>query len=419
VRIVRALGIAMVVLTAPLVGQEVEDLRNLETEGRELRLGTEVTGTLSAQSTEWADGTFVQAWALQLEQGQKVTIDLLSDDFDAFLMMGGPGVSEILADDDGAGACDARIQFSATTSGSYHVVANAVGPGAQGNYRIRVTAEPGPMTQGECTSGEQIAWLRALPTDGRSLSVGTEVPGTLSRVDSLSWDGTYMQAWVLTVPQAGSVYVDLLSEDFDAFLVVLRPDRREPLFDDDAAGACNARVLLENVPEGNYTVIANSVTESTGRFRLRASSEPLPQLDGDCLTGLTDWLAALVTDGREMELDQEYSGTLSPSDSLGSDRTYAQAWSLVVTGLPSLTIDLLSDDFDAFLFVLGPDGEVFRDDDGAGACNARVEIDSPLPGTYRVVANTRLPDEMGAFRLRATEVPTPKAEGQCGEAGSP
>ncbi len=45
-RIVRALGIAMVVLTAPLVGQEVEDLRNLETEGRELRLGTEVTGTV-------------------------------------------------------------------------------------------------------------------------------------------------------------------------------------------------------------------------------------------------------------------------------------------------------------------------------------------------------------------------------------
>ncbi len=424
VKIVRALDIAMVVLAAPLAGQELEDLRILETEGRELLLGTEVTGTLSAQSVVWATGTFVQAWALRLQQGQNVTIDLLSDDFDAFLMVGGPGMSEILADDDGAGACHARVQLSATTAGVYRVVASTVPPGARGDYRIRATAEPGSTTQGECTatstfSDEQIAWLRALPTDGRSLTVGAEVPGILSEADSISWDGTFVQAWKLTVPQHGSVYIDLLSDDFDAFLVVLRPDQRQPLFDDDAAGACNARVLLEDVPDGNYTVIANSVAESTGRFRLRASSEPLPQLDGECSTGLTDWLVALPTEGRELELDREHSGMLSQSDHLGGDGTFAQAWNLVVTGSPSFTIDLLSDDFDAFLFVLTPEGVVFRDNDGAGACNARVQIDAPPPGSYRVVANTRLPDEVGAFLLRAAEVPVPKTDGPCGEAGLP
>jgi len=261
--------------------------------------------------------------------------------------------------------------------------------------------------------------LQALPTGGRSLTVGTDVPGILSGADSLSWDGTYMQAWELTVPQGGSVYVELISEDFDAFLMVLRPDQREPVFDDDAAGACNARVLLDEVPIGTLTVIANSVAESTGRFRIRAGAEPLAQIEGDCDTGLTEWLAALATDGREMALDREHSGTLSPSDSVGGDGTYAQAWNLVVAGLPSLTIDLLSDDFDAFLFVLTPDGEVVRDDDAAGSCNARVQIDAPMPGAYRVVANTRLPDEVGTFRLRATEVPAPMTQGQCGEPGVP
>ena len=414
----------MVTLAAPLVGQEVGTLRTLDTQGRELQVGSEVTGVLTAQSTMWEDSTFVQAWALQLQEGQDVTIDLLSDDFDAFLMVGGPGMSAMLADDDGAGACDARILLSATTAGMYHVVANAVRRGGQGNYRIRITAGPGPTTQGECTtpsnfSDEQIAWLQALPSGGRSLTVGTEVPGVLSGVDSLSWDGTYMQAWQLTVPQGGSVYVELVSEDFDAFLMVLRPDQREPVFDDDAAGACNARVLLEALPSGTYTVIANSVAESTGRFRLRAGAEPLAQFEGDCDTGLTDWLAAMATDGREMALDREHSGALTPSDSVGGDGTYAQAWNLVVTGMPSLTIDMLSDDFDAFLFVLTPDGEVFRDDDAAGSCNARVQIDAPIPGTYRVVANTRLPDEVGTFRLRATEVPAPITQGQCGEPGAP
>lgn len=66
-----------------------------------------------------------------------------------------------------------------------------------------------------------------------------------------------------------------------------------------------------------------------------------------------------------------------------------------------------------------PAGEILSDDDTGGACNARVVIEDAAVGRYRVVVNSAFSGQVGAFRLRATEVPPPKTEGQCGEAGSP
>ncbi len=411
-------------LASALSAQELAELRRLDTAGRELRVGAEVTAALTIQDAEWVDGTFIQVWVLALQEGERVTVDLLSDDFDAFLIIGGPGFTEVLVDDDGAGACDARIQLVAEQSGSFRVAANTVRQGGVGSYRIRVTEQPGPTTEGDCTAApaftaEQVAWLRSLPMEGRLVSVGTEASGSLISADSVSWDGTFMQAWTLRLPQGGPVYVDMISEDFDSFLILLPGEGVEPVFDDDGAGACNARVMMEELPPGDYTIVANSVlAESTGRFLLRAGQEPLPQVEGPCNTGVDTWLKALATDGRQLMMDREHSGTLTARDSVGADGTYAQAWDLVLRDAPSVTVDLLSDDFDAFLFVLTPTGELLRDDDGGGRCNARVTVTAAADGTYRIVVNTALPDESGSYRLRVTERPGPMTEGECENRGS-
>ena len=422
---VGAAAAMLVVFGSSVGGQEVQDLLALNTQGRELQVGTEVAGALSEQDAQWSDGTPIQAWALRLERGQGATVDLLSDDFDAFLLVGGPGMTDLLVDDDGAGACDSRVQFVAESAGIYHVGVNSV-QGSVGNFRLRVTMNPGPLTEGPCGGGddpsnftdEQVTWLRALPTGGRTFSVDTEVPGSLGAIDSVSWDGSYVQAWTLTMRRPGSVYVDLISDDFDAFLFVFRDDRGAPLFDDDGAGSCHSRVAMEEVPAGDYLVIANSVgPDAIGRFRLRASADPLPPIDDPCESELSEWIRELPTDDRVITLENEHSGSLTPTSRLGGDGTYAAAWSLTISSPLAVTVDLMSDDFDSFLFVILPTGEIVSDDDSGGACHARVVIENPTPGVHRVIANTTLPDEVGAYRFRAGGTPGPVAQAEC--AGAP
>ena len=71
------------------------------------------------------DGSFVEAWAFEGEPGQEVMIDLVSDDFDSYLYVAGPGLQETLADDDSGGACHSRINLAVLDRGLFHVVASS------------------------------------------------------------------------------------------------------------------------------------------------------------------------------------------------------------------------------------------------------------------------------------------------------
>ncbi len=412
-------------VSLPARGQEaVNDLMQMPLAGH-LSVGSETPGYLTS-GLLWTDGSYLQAWGLELAAGQAVTVDLLSDEFDAYLMVTGPGLAEILSDDDGAGACDSRITFTAPQSAVYRVVVNTLSTEATGRFRIRVTDEPGPVTAGECNIGddELVEWMTSLPTDGRELSVGQEARGELSTFDEESWDGSYAQAWALRMQAGQEATVDLLSDEFDAYLYVLGPGLDEPLSDDDGAGACDARITFAAPETGVYRVVVNSImSESTGRFRLRVTDRPGPVVAGECDLfddldlGLDDeqiaWLMALPTGGRALAVGDEVRGEVTYSDSLSWDGTHAQAWELQMRGGQEATVDLLSDDFDAYLLLLGPGLEPLINDDGAGACDARITFTAPETGAYRVIVNTILGDATGQFRLRATSQPGPTTVGEC------
>jgi hypothetical protein len=329
-------------VSIPAGGQEaVLDLMQMPLAGH-LAVGSETPGYLT-RGLLWTDDSYVQAWGLELAAEQWVTVDLLSDEFDAYLMVTGPGLAEILSDDDGAGACDSRITFTAPESAIYRVVVNTLTSGATGRFRIRVTDEPGPVTAGDCNiqDVELVEWLMSLPTGGRELSFGQEVPGELSVFDEESWDGSYAQAWALRMQAGQEATVDVLSDEFDAYLYVLGPGLDEPLSDDDGAGACDARVTFTAPQSGEYRVVVNSLwSEATGRFRLRAMDQPGPVTAGECDmledTDLDDeqlaWLMALPTAGRALGVGDEVRGELTFSDSVSWDDTYIQAWDLQMQG---------------------------------------------------------------------------------------
>ena len=115
--------------------------------------------------------------------------------------------------------------------------------------------------------------------------------------------------------------------------------------------------------------------------------------------------SVLDTGGRSVAIATIAQGSLSSSDMLSAGGRRIQVWSLGASRGDEIQVDLRSDDFDPFLYVVGPGlGEGLRDDDGGNGLNARLCIALTEPGEYRVVASS-LSGGLGDFALEIRERP--------------
>ena len=94
-------------------------------------------------------------------------------------------------------------------------------------------------------------------------------------------------------------------------------------------------------------------------------------------------------------------GALTPtSPVLEDDGSYYETHSFEGRADETLSIDLVSDEFDAYLILQSPMGEtIAEDDDGAGGKNARIVMTLPITGRYTLLVNSYGPGETGAYQL--------------------
>jgi|SRR5213594_2370277 len=100
---------------------------------------------------------------------------------------------------------------------------------------------------------------------------------------------------------------------------------------------------------------------------------------------------------------------------LPTDSTYAQQWRLSGIAGETVTIDLVSDAFDGYAFLLGPglSGQAPHDDDSGGHCNARLTVRLPETGDYFVVVTSTNKLATGPFVLSVVAGPKPKSLTRC------
>lgn len=69
-----------------------------------------------------------------------------------------------------------------------------------------------------------------------------------------------------------------------------------------------------------------------------------------------------------------------------------------------ITISLNSEEFDTYLVLIGPNGDIVADNDDIALTNLNSVINTTLPesGTYIVLVTSFEPEERGSYRLRAT-----------------
>ena len=239
------------------------------------------------------------------------------------------------------------------------------------------------------------------------INIGETVVGFLTPSDDSLQDGSLYKMFLFSGEAGQSVTFSLNSGDFNAHLLLA--DSVDTILADDAdgGGRCNARVTFALPTAGRYIVYATSFTPGeVGEFQLSAQSGTVEPASNRPCSGFFGGNGPLAP-GDSVE------GTLGPPDSkLGP--SYFQVWRLAIPEGLTVTIDLVSGEFDSRLTLYqGYATPVARDDDGGGACNARlVHTGSGHP--ERMVIMTGKADETGDFLLRVQEGALPVvAESQC------
>lgn len=86
---------------------------------------------------------------------------------------------------------------------------------------------------------------------------------------------------------------------------------------------------------------------------------------------------------------------------LPADNSYFDAYTFEGKAGQQIVVEMNSNEVDAYLILLSPDGrDLAQDDDGGGGSNARLTTALPADGTYTILANSYRPGETGRYNIR-------------------
>ncbi len=401
-----------------------------------IEVGQTTTGSLTSADPELSsDSTYYQRWVLPVRAKQAFTVDLVSDDFDAYVWLTRGRGDKIIDNDDGGGGCNARLVYTAPDDHPLRIVVNTASrPRRQtGRFTLRVTAGAAATdTKGNCRFTAPAASSAQAASSPQSpvIRVGESVTSSLTSSDSLYPDNSYFKFYQFTASAGQVITIDLSSDDFDPVLIVRGPDLDNSIINDDGGPGCAARISRSFPSRGPYRILVNTTADpqkQTGRYSLSITqgAKPVQETGGnaDCRAPLRG--ARTATGGgtggagssHAIAIGQTQQGNLARTDVLlTSDSTYAQPWTIQGRAGTTITIDLESDAFDAYLFLRGPGisgGRDFQDDDSGGSCHARLTATFPQTAEYEIVVNTADHYATGAFSLSVTSGSKPKSVARC------
>lgn len=100
----------------------------------------EVSDTLSEKDIPTGDGGFARDYLVNLNKGDQVAIDLISENFDTIVKLMAADGSTVAENDDGPdGSTNSLLFARITESGQYIIRVRAFGEAAGGPFKLRVT----------------------------------------------------------------------------------------------------------------------------------------------------------------------------------------------------------------------------------------------------------------------------------------
>lgn len=266
------------------------------------------------------------------------------------------------------------------------------------------------ILNGASTFGE------ALPTQSRTLTFALTVRDNRSDGGSVTIKRTIVEvdasAGPLTVtsPPATPSDAPLILTTFSTYTVtwnVANTDtlasRVRILLSADGGRTFPATLLASTPNDGAETVIIPNLPTSQARIKVEAVGNVFFNISPSDFT-----IACRVT---PIRFGGTVNGTLSLFDcrTLVNANRLADLYSFNGAAGQEIAIALNSDAFDAYLYLLGPDGRVIaRDDNGGGGTNSRIPASGgfftlPAAGGYLIGVSSRGAEETGRYTLSLTQ----------------
>ncbi|MBW4578743.1 MAG: PPC domain-containing protein [Tildeniella nuda ZEHNDER 1965/U140] len=102
--------------------------------------GKTITDKLTDKDIPTGQGGFARDYVLSLKEGDQLSIDLTSENFDTIVALIGSDGSTIAENDDGPDGSTSSLLFTRITkAGTYFIRVRAFGELAGGNFKLKVT----------------------------------------------------------------------------------------------------------------------------------------------------------------------------------------------------------------------------------------------------------------------------------------
>lgn len=339
-----------------------------------IAVGRDETGSLGANSAEDDDGKRYDAYAFRASAGERVKIDLESDDFDSFLRVGrivNGAFVQMAENDDGGSSLNARLVFTAPQAGEYLIRVTSYNGSAEGDYRLSMEQGPPAPTAAPVTIGE-------------------ETRGRLNSDSATSDSGAPADLYRFSGRAGQRVAITMKADGFDAYLELFDANHNSLATDDDSAGDLNARLTHTLAEDGDYLIEARAFSSGEGPYTLNIEEIAPPPPPSAIAFG------------------QTVEGELTNSDATDDDGRRYDAFVFSGTEGQRIQAVMRSGDFDAYL-QLGENGEEFSeiasDDDGLGqGTDARLIFTLPETGEYVLRARSWSRDAKGLYALELQDL---------------
>ncbi len=226
--------------------------------------------------------------------------------------------------------------------------------------------------------------------------------GTLGEGDSSLESGEYYDDYPVEVGAGQEIIAVLASLDFDPYLILISPSGEQTENDDFGS---SADVSLLEMP-----------TEEPGTHTLRVTSYEPAEAGGYVLLVGTREADGVDAGHDEYDFEPEtfdvkgpiaigtpLAGTIGADDPARRDGSNYEAFTFQADAGTHLVITLTSSDFDAYLTLVSPSGEIQENDDQEeGSTDSRLDTTLGEEGEWIVVANTLMEGESGNYRLTVT-----------------
>jgi hypothetical protein len=193
-------------------------------------------------------GSRSKVYPVKMDTNKAYTIDLASDDFDAYLRVEDADGNALDEDDDGGDGLNARLTFMPPKGGTYKIIATTFNANETGAFTLKV----------------------------RAASVLFAARGQLNNKDPFDRmrQTSYHKVHSLKMVPGRTYTIDLRSSDFDAYLRLEDSKQVNLAEDDDGGEGLNARVVFTPTQADTYRIIVTTCNgNETGNYTLTVAEK--------------------------------------------------------------------------------------------------------------------------------------------------